>query len=332
MMSTPFTVNDDNWQEKAEELRLAYSERRHATHGNYRKYAWRITDEETGEGVWEWQDGDGTENDVLPEGTNLQASSFWGGLQNYAHSYYLAWCDPDLSPAGKFYYEVGPYASFKQLCERAGDVLYVDDDDYGWPRSFEVNEETGDPVMTRGAHQEGDIIGAWIIDSLVSVFNVMTHRFVFGSENLGQWRKYIGSGMSREEAISNAKDSSPVETRTMNGCIIGTIDCSVGYIGPSWACLIYACGVPAGLTPIDGPIVSRKYYAKAEGAIVGDGADILAGLGVTVDGKLSLVSTTGGSIGYFNPNFPPFEADSSIGKASLDRELVEYDFTNGPEE
>ena len=173
-MSTPFTIDGTNWQEKAEELRLAFSERRrHRVLGLNMRYAYQ---EDTKR--WEWdENGDGTENDVLPAGANIQTINFWAFMQTQLMGYQiyvtvfpadtetwtLAIDEPVRSPG-----------SWLHACQLLGGSFYTDDTDYGWPRAAELDED-GNPVMTRGVMQAGDIIGEWIITSLVEMMSTMKY-------------------------------------------------------------------------------------------------------------------------------------------------------------
>lgn len=182
-MSTPFTIGVEDpitglvgsWQEKAEELRLAYSERFCAASNtdSFKRFTWS-----SGAGVWNWQAGDGTSVDMLQDGANIQSASFWTPMQEFIEFNCFKICDPDKNYEGET--ECGFYPvndSWRQFCEWVGSPLYVSDDDYGWPRSIET-DASGYPVMLRGRHEAGDYIGGWLVDSLRMCFEHWTANTV----------------------------------------------------------------------------------------------------------------------------------------------------------
>lgn len=187
-MSVPFTIDQNDvgsWQEGAEELRLAYSERNHAASlvsPQYKKFEWHKTADATEttpeQGFYRWVTGDGTDADKLPDRTNLQSWIFWFWMQNFYQGSVGNFVPVDATLAGKTLGQRNDvkFASWLDFCEKVGGGLYDDSDPlnikYGWRRMVTYQEdESGDPIYLRGLHQEGDLIGPWIVEDMVLAAN-----------------------------------------------------------------------------------------------------------------------------------------------------------------
>ena len=179
-MSTPFTINtgSGNWQEKAEELRLAISERYFVVFDTYKKFVFQSEE-------WQWVDGDGTSGDVLGGGANLQSESFWRELMFYIEDLVYAWVPLDefgdmidCSATGAFPYSAWDIFSdpWKSFCFRVGGILWNSEDDYGWPRATPdtAKDVDGNFIYERGDHVENDYIGPWLVDSIVLALQNLT--------------------------------------------------------------------------------------------------------------------------------------------------------------
>lgn len=195
-MSEPFTIDSGDitsWQESAEELRLAVSERSKAAGREWRRFQWLQTGELETDGVWQWVDGDGSDDDRLPDRFNLQAHSFWYGIQQEVESF----CDDfatgeDLAGVTRSAARnTAEFADFEELCEYIGGNLYTSPDDFGWQRALE-KDESGEPVMVRGRHQAVDYIGSWVVEDLVAVFNAL--RFVYATPSVVDAGSMVYSG------------------------------------------------------------------------------------------------------------------------------------------
>jgi len=189
-MSVPFTITKDNWQQidKLEELRLAYSERSVVFTGNHRRYIWNPTS-----AIYEWKDGDGTAADKLQNNLpdhgkkfNAQCVAFFRGIQDFV----LGYCGnaarsltDDLTgspsvPSGYYSYlnflYYGEANASKEFFRAAGGGLFVDENTFGFRRATGAANENGKLIISRGAAQEQDVLGAWIIDDLLTALRRMT--------------------------------------------------------------------------------------------------------------------------------------------------------------
>jgi len=160
-MSEPFTIDGSNWQEKAEELRLAFSERSRVISG-WKAFIYLF-------GEWTWFTG--PEDTPIQGGENLQAESFWNGLQAGIES--LAGVKStygfDFTGADTLYTYGDSDEPWLDFCRDVGGLLYESDEDYGWPKLSEFDEE-GEPVYTRGRFAVLDYISGDMIDAIVLAF------------------------------------------------------------------------------------------------------------------------------------------------------------------
>jgi hypothetical protein len=184
-MSTPFTLNHDNFQtlEKLEELRLAFSERYYACNGKFRKYVWQ-------DNTYRWVDGDGTASDTLqntmptiadlPVGHNLQAVAFYRGIQDFINDGGAVADDwPRLIKFARPDAETAPFfETIDAFFQTVGGDLYTSAEDFGLRRSVETNPD-GSPIMVRGLAEPGDILGPWLIDDLIACLSAITATRVF---------------------------------------------------------------------------------------------------------------------------------------------------------
>ena len=349
-MSIPFTINAENWQQKAEELRLAYSERYCAnaqSASKYRKFVWRETDAVTGAGIWEWQDSTGGTGDVLgADGrpVNLQAASFWRGMQDFIETYFIRVLDPAVDYTGAD--EVGFNAStFAEFCEYVGGAMYTSADDYGFPRAGEL-DESGTPILLRGKHEEGAYIGAWLIDSLRECFAAWTKillNYTSNTETLRTeytWRPTINIGgvTYHDVWVKSATRSSVygewVAGRTASysySAVLG-YRCNVRDTSGSFE---LAAGFPLDVSTLDlyGFYPDNYDEALANGTIPSPPP---AGQVALIEGDIS--GTESGTYGSStNPQIapglvsPPPAGSQSDAGAFYPRLVGVIDFTNGPD-
>lgn len=159
-----FTIISDgvvNWQEKADELRLAYSD---AINGRgalgHRKYVYY-------EGSWSWRYASGSI--PLSGGENLQSESFWYAQHNLFYSNGVTGFTAYYPGPDYWDWDVqGPWP-VELLFERIGGELYTDSDNFGFRKCNELDDD-GNPIFTRGYFEAGDYIGPWIIEDLINAY------------------------------------------------------------------------------------------------------------------------------------------------------------------
>jgi len=184
-MSTPFTLNHDNFQtlEKLEELRLAFSERYYACTGKFCKYVWQ-------DNTYRWVDGDGTASDTLqntmptitdqPVGHNLQAVAFYRRIQDFINDGGAVADDwPRLIKFASPDAETSPFfETIEAFFQTVGGDLYTSAEDFGLRRAADTAPD-GSPVIVRGLAEPGDILGPWLIDDLIACLSAITATRVF---------------------------------------------------------------------------------------------------------------------------------------------------------
>lgn len=353
-MSTPFTIVADaySWHEKAEELRLAMSERHYVTRGTWKRFQWRVTGEDTG--IWEWTDGDGSASDVLPEGVNLQAESFWYGLQEALEDlkYYFAERDVNydgMDGVGLYAYRQGSEDLWKTLCRHLGGVLWESETLYGWPRSAEKDED-GNLVVARGRHEENDYIFSDLINAILLVLNNTmsilnpTGRTHVGNVSSKNGKRWANADQATAWNSAWADTSNGVTSDTGVSNCYARVDAFETSYPPLWQYRINVSGsggsVTLDETALSPSIVSWDYYGWASSGSV----DLLGALiPATTIGKAARWETgkpAGGTTNVYGASNGwgdvPITAPIGAGAEETLTHSVEtyviahFDFTNGP--